>query len=124
MDDVCKNLPLILIAEDVDSNYLLFYYILKDNYQLIRAYNGQEAVELFQHHTPNLILMDIKMPRMDGYQATAQIRKISTTVPIIAITACAFKEDKEKILTSGFNAYLSKPINAILLKAVIEKFFK
>lgn len=117
-------LPKILIAEDTISNYLLLKFLLKNDYILIHAPNGVEAVRLFKASHPQLILMDIKMPKMDGYQATAEIRKLSEEIPIIAVTAYAFKEDMEKILESGFNAYLVKPINNGELKKTIESFFK
>lgn len=109
----------ILIAEDDDSNYILFRVLLKNDYNLVRAYNGREAVQLFQKCHPHLILMDIKMPEMDGYEATAAIRHLSPSVPIIAVTAYAFREDQERILSSGFSDYLSKPVNGRVLKSKI-----
>ena len=109
----------ILIAEDTDSNYRLFETILMKDYQLLHARNGQEAVEMFREHEPHLILMDINMPVMNGYEAVEQIRKLSTVVPIIAVTAYAFEQDEQKILHSGFDAYTSKPINATMLKGKI-----
>lgn len=110
----------ILIAEDDPSNYLLFEILLKQDYWLYHANNGIEAIELFKQHQPQLILMDIKMPEMDGFEATAQIRKLSKTIPIIAITAYAFPEDQERILNSGFDGYLSKPINSLELRRTIQ----
>lgn len=106
----------ILIAEDNLSNYKLFDTILKGEYNLIHASNGKEAVELFREYNPEIILMDIKMPDMDGYEATAEIRKYSETVPIIAVTANAFEEDERQILSSGFDSYIAKPINGKDLK--------
>lgn len=102
----------ILVAEDNESNFLLFDSILSSQYKLIHAWDGVEAVELFDEHNPQLVIMDINMPRMDGYEATNEIRKRSTTVPIIAVTAYAFASDKERIMENGFNSYVSKPINA------------
>lgn len=102
----------ILIAEDNESNYMLFQSILESEYKLIHAWDGVEAVKLFKEHKPQLILMDIGMPHMDGYEATKEIRKISSDVPIIAVTAFAFASDKEKILANGFEGYIAKPINA------------
>lgn len=102
----------LLIAEDNESNYMLFESILGSHYKLIHAWDGVEAVELFNEHNPQLVIMDINMPRMDGYEATREIRKMSTTVPIIAVTAYAFASDKERIMENGFNSYVSKPINA------------
>lgn len=113
---VSKNKLKILIAEDTDSNYKLFASILKNEYQLIHASNGREAVELFCKEHPHLIIMDINMPVLNGYEAVEEIRKISSAVPIIAVTAYAFDSDEQRILHSGFNAYASKPINANALK--------
>lgn len=122
MNNVRESIPLLLIAEDNESNYLLFEYLLKNDYRLLHACNGLEAIELFREYQPALILMDIKMPELDGYRATAQIRKESMTIPIIAITAYAFAEDEEKILNSGFDAYIVKPVKTEQLKQVIKAF--
>lgn len=111
--------PLILIAEDNDNNYFLLHAMLEDEYELIHAHDGLEAVEMFKLHNPRLILMDISMPNMDGYEATKEIRKISTTVPIVAVTAYAFASDKERIMSIGFNGYISKPINPVKLETEI-----
>lgn len=110
-EKVEKNRLKILIAEDNSSNYKLFETILRKEYQLIHAWNGKEAIELFNSHHPHLILMDINMPVLDGYNATSEIRKISATIPIIAITAYAFSADEERVLANGFNEYIAKPIN-------------
>lgn len=111
----------LLIAEDDNSNFKLYSMMLKD-YRLIHAWNGKEAIDLFRQYQPDLILMDIKMPQMDGYEATAKIREISSTVPIIAVTAFAFAEDEDRALKSGFNAYVSKPIKVTELKKIIASF--
>lgn len=106
----------ILVAEDHDSNYRLIESILKKEYNLVHAWNGEEAVALFKKHDPQLILMDINMPIMDGYEATKEIRKFSTKVPIIAVTAFAYASDEQKVMENGFDAYMTKPINANQLK--------
>lgn len=111
----------ILIAEDDPSNYKLFESILGKEYTLIHAWNGKEAVELFKEHAPNLILMDIKMPEMDGYEATSIIRKYSRNIPIIATTAYAFSTDEDQIMSSGFNGYIAKPIHRSALKQRIQE---
>ena len=113
--------PVILIAEDNDSNYMLFESILEDDYTLYHALDGSEAVEMFPQVKPDLVLMDISMPHMDGYEATSIIRKIDTNVPIIAVTAYAFASDRDRIMSNGFNAHVSKPINADRLVAEIER---
>lgn len=110
----------LLVAEDNESNYLLFETILSNDYNLIHAWDGREAVDLFKQHQPNIIIMDINMPNMDGYEATREIRKVSKTVPIIAVTAYAFASDKERIMENGFNGYVSKPVNANKLKSELK----
>ncbi len=109
----------ILVAEDNDSNFKLLNSILKDRFYLIHAWDGKEAVEMFKQHNPHLILMDINMPGMDGYEATRLIRELSPTVPIMAVTAFAFAEDEKQILQNGFDAYTSKPVNAKKLNSQI-----
>ncbi|MEG1644758.1 MAG: ATP-binding protein [Alistipes sp.] len=109
----------ILIAEDNESNYKLFESILRQEYKLIHAWNGQEAVALFTEHQPHLVLMDINMPIMNGYEATAEIRKISAEVPIIAVTAFAYTSDEQRVMESGFSGYMPKPIQANTLKTQI-----
>ncbi|WP_298616681.1 response regulator [uncultured Odoribacter sp.] len=116
--------PMILIAEDNSDNYLLLKCILQSNYTLLHAWNGKEAIELYKQQHPQLVLMDIRMPGIDGFEATAEIRKISTTVPIIAITAYAYAQDIEQILKSGFNNYISKPIDVINLKEKVREIFE
>ena len=94
----------ILVAEDNDSNYILMNYILKKHYEYFRARNGQEAVELAETEKPDLILMDLKMPVMDGLEATR--------LPIVALTANAFDSDRHAALEAGCDDFLSKPVNA------------
>ena len=109
----------ILVAEDNEYNYKLIESILKKEYKLIHAWNGREAVELYLKHKPQIILMDINMPVMNGYEATREIRKYAPNVPIIAVTAFAYASDEEKIKEHGFNDYAPKPINASILKKQI-----
>ena len=111
----------ILIAEDNPSNYKLLNTILKDEYKLIHAWNGKEAVEKFKEHKPHLVLMDINMPEMNGYEATAEIRKFDSTTPIIAVTAFAYASDEQKVMENGFNGYMSKPINAKQMRTKIAE---
>ena len=115
-----------MIAEDNSSNYRLFESILKPEYKLIHAWNGKEAVELFYQHKPQLILMDIKMPVMDGYEATQKIRqledKTKADIPIIAMTANAFEEDAKAAIEAGMNAHMAKPIRIESLYEIIEQY--
>ena len=114
----------VLIAEDNESNFLLFESILKRQYNILHAWDGEEAVELFKKYNPHLILMDINMPKKTGYEATQLIREMSPTVPIMAVTAYVYAEDEERILNSGFDAYTSKPINAQKLQSDIVDLLK
>lgn len=120
-----KDKLTIMIAEDNESNYRLFQSILKKEYHLIHAWDGQEAVELYKEYRPQIILMDINMPVMDGYEATQEIRKLSTDVPIIAVTAFAYASDEQRAMENGFDGYMAKPINAPQLKqqiaAILQK---
>lgn len=115
---------MILIAEDNSGNFKLFESILKHEYNLLHAWNGKEAVELFKKHQPHLVLMDINMPEMNGYEATAEIRKLSKVVPVIAVTAYAFASDEQRIMDSGFDGYTAKPLNAKELKQQIVSALK
>lgn len=112
----------VLIAEDTDSNYLLLNIVLRKKYDLARAYNGQQAIDLYQSEKPDIILMDIKMPIMDGLEATKEIRKTDSKVPIIALTANAFDSDKQKALEAGCNNYMAKPIVAAELLQLMMKY--
>mgnify|MGYP003584997070 CR=1 FL=1 len=106
-----SNRALILIAEDTDSNFILENSMLKKMYTVERALDGIDAVEKCQSIKPDLILMDMQMPRMDGLEATKKIREFNKNVPIIAVTAFAFEQDKINALAAGCNTYVSKPIS-------------
>lgn len=102
----------ILVAEDNDSNYMLMTYVLKKHFDYVRARNGQEAVDMVTTEQPDLILMDIKMPIMDGLEATRRIKAQHPDLPIIALTANAFDSDRQLALDAGCNDFLAKPVNA------------
>ena len=115
----------ILLAEDVDINREIVYSLLEDTYITIdSAVNGKEAVEIYCGNADSydLILMDIQMPEMDGYEATRQIRKYAKNVPIIAMTANAFREDVERCLEAGMNDHLAKPIEVDKLLDTLERY--
>lgn len=114
----------ILIAEDMDSNFELLNAILSSTYNLIRARDGIEAVSLFNDKKPDLILMDIKMPNMDGLDATRIIRELSPNIPIIALSAYAYKQDTEEALAAGCNDFLAKPLSVAKLKLILNKWLK
>lgn len=111
----------ILVAEDNESNYFLISSILEDDYDVIHAHDGREALSLWEEVKPDLILMDINMPYLDGYEATRRIRQTDANVPVIAVTAYAFASDRVRIMDSGFNSYVSKPVNADRLVSEIHR---
>ena len=112
----------ILVAEDNDSNYILMTYILKRSYQFLRARNGQEAVELADKGGIDLVLMDIKMPVMDGLEATAAIKEKHPELPVVALTANAFDIDKQQAVDAGCVAFLAKPVKLQNCMETIKKY--
>ena len=111
----------ILIAEDEDSNFDLLKAILGRKYRLIRARDGMEAVTSYDEAKPDLILMDIKMPNLDGLEATKIIRELSHTVPIIAQSAYAYQQDQIAAMDAGCSDFIAKPISQAKLKDMINK---
>ncbi|MBN2615406.1 MAG: response regulator [Bacteroidales bacterium] len=116
--------PLILIAEDDNISFTFLKLVLTSHgYRVLHAENGQDAVELFKTNPDiAMVLMDVKMPGMNGLEATREIRKLSPTVPIIAQTAYALAGDSEKTLEAGCNDYVSKPVTADLLMKKINQY--
>lgn len=120
----------ILIAEDVSLNMLLIKTFMKNhfpNVKVIDVDNGQAAVDAFENHSIDLILMDVQMPELDGYEATETIRKIEKErgqdqIPIIALTAGAIKGERERCLQAGMNHFLTKPIDKPLLIAALQQY--
>lgn len=112
----------VLVVEDNDSNYLLMTFILRSHYEFARAKNGQEAVDLAKTGDFDLILMDLKMPVMDGLEATRQIKAETPKIPIIALTANAFDNDREHAFEAGCDDFLSKPVSSEKCLEVIAKF--
>lgn len=117
-----QQLKKILVAEDVDSNFILLKNIIGGSYVLLWAKDGYEAVEMYKRDQPDLILMDIKMPRMDGLEATRIIRSYSKEIPIIALTAYAFEADRERALEAGCNDFVTKPISEEMLGKALGRF--
>lgn len=121
-DTEVKKKPTILVAEDTESNYILVSYILKNEYEVIWARDGVEAIEKYESIHPDLILMDVRMPRLGGLAATCHIRETDKEIPIIALTAFAFDSDKVKTLEAGCTDFLSKPIQAATLRKTVQKY--
>jgi CheY-like chemotaxis protein len=118
--------PLILLAEDNESSIrTVSDYLHAKNYRVVVARNGSEAIELARQERPEVILMDIQMPGMDGLEATRRIRDEAglSKIPIIALTALAMRGDREKCLAAGANDYMSKPCSLKKLVEMIEKQF-
>ena len=113
--------PTLLIAEDTDSNYELLHAILGKVYNLVRARDGMEAVTLFDEIKPDLILMDIKMPNLNGLEATKIIRELSPKVPIIMQSAFAYEYDRNAAKDAGCNEFITKPVAQDKLKMIVKR---
>ena len=113
----------VLLAEDVKANQMLVKYALKQRgHEVDIAQDGREAIELASNGSYDVVLMDVQMPEMDGFQATAAIRALpkGSGVPIIALTAHALPTDRERCLAAGMNGYLAKPLDLVQLAEVVE----
>ena len=119
----------ILICDDEqDIVNALKIYLMADGYQVFEAYNGREALEILKKEDIHLVLMDIMMPVMNGYEATKMIRSLdredAKTIPIIAMTANAFTEDRIRAKEAGMDEHVAKPVDVELLIKVIHKLVK
>ena len=119
-----QNAPLILVAEDEDSNYELVRIVLTKRYRLLRAHNGIEAVTLCEDEHPDLILMDIRMPDMNGLDATRIIKEVNHDIPIIALSAYAFDENIREAKAAGCDEFLAKPFRVEDLLDTVGKFIQ
>lgn len=119
-----KKLNVLIVEDDVVSEKLISLYIKEFSPRVFKARTGVEAVELFRNNTDiDLVLMDIKLPDLSGYEASIQIRQLSKDVVIIAQTAYGLSGDREKAIEAGCNDYISKPINKDKLFELINKYF-
>ena len=116
------NQKTILVAEDEDSNYELVKIVLQKRYRLLRAHNGIEAVNLNEDENPDLILMDIRMPEMNGLDATRIIKEINHNTPVIALSAYAFEENIREAKLAGCDEFMSKPFRVENLIEVVKKY--
>ncbi len=117
----------ILVVEDTPNNMKLITMVLKRHeYETIEAVTGEEGVEMAASENPDIILMDIQLPGIDGYEATRQIKQLESmkNVPIIAITSYAMAGDRETVMEAGCSGYLEKPINPLTIMDQIEKIIK
>lgn len=117
----------ILVVEDNDRNRRLMRIVLKaKGYEVMEATTGKEALDYLSTQTPDLILMDIQLPRTDGLTLTKEIKSNAQTkdIPIIAVTAYAMKGDKERMLEAGCDDYISKPIDTQKLPLIIAEILR
>ncbi len=114
--------PVILVVEDNPDNLGTMRVLLQDSYGVLEAVDGRAGVELARRHVPDLILMDLALPVLDGFAALAEIREDEALrhIPVVAVTARAMKGDREEILARGFDGYISKPVEEELLKKTIR----
>jgi two-component system cell cycle response regulator DivK len=115
-------LKTILIVEDTDLNIDLLTQILEDEYNIIVAKDGVQGVSMTEQNMPDLVLMDISLPIMDGYDATRIIRKSFQSMPIFGLSAHAMQGDAEKAKTAGCNEYLTKPVDEVILLKKIKEY--
>lgn len=114
----------ILIVEDVDLNLDLLVQLLEDDYELVTARDGAEGVEIAAREIPDMILMDMSLPVMDGWEATRKIKDNPglKQIPIIGLSAHAMSGDREKALEAGCDDYLTKPVDDLLLFALLDAY--
>lgn len=116
------NQKTILVAEDEDSNYELVKIVLQKRYRLLRAHNGIEAVNLNEDEHPDLILMDIRMPEMNGLDATRIIKEINHETPVVALSAYAFEENIREAKMAGCDEFMAKPFRVENLVEMVKKY--
>jgi CheY-like chemotaxis protein/nitrogen-specific signal transduction histidine kinase len=116
------NMKKILVAEDEDSNYELVKIVLQKRYKLIRAHNGIEAVTMNEDEHPDMILMDIRMPEMNGLDATRIIKEVSSNTPVVALSAYAFEENIREAKAAGCDDFMAKPFKVENLIEMVKKY--
>ena len=117
-----QNAPLILVAEDEDSNYELVRIVLAKRFRLLRAKNGIEAVTLCEEEHPDLVLMDIRMPDMNGLDATRIIKEVNRDIPVVALSAYAFDENIREARAAGCDEFMAKPFRVEDLLDLVNKY--
>jgi len=122
--DTTKNAVILCIEDNHDNSLLVRRILEAEGYRFVEARNARTALELIAAYTPDLILMDINMPDIDGYTLTARLRSLPNTknIPILAVTANALKGDRERSLAAGCDAYIEKPIDVDRLPEQISQF--
>ena len=114
----------ILIVEDLDLNIDLLTQLLEDDYSLLFARDGAQGISMALQNNPDLILMDISLPILDGYEATRKIRETLKSTPIIGLSSHAMSGDAEKAKEAGCNDYLTKPLDSKLLFQKLNEYLR
>jgi len=125
-DKKMERKKILVVDDDKKSRYLVSFLLEKEGFKVIMATNGLEGIEAARKQQVDLIIMDIKMPKMDGYETTRRIRRLKKykSIPIIALTSYAITEDKEKVIKAGCTEYMSKPITPETFINEIKKFLE
>jgi len=115
---------ILIVEDDKKSLYLARFILEKKGYEVIEARDGLEAIDRVSMERPDLILMDMQLPKLDGYEATRRIKadKKSDKIPVVALTAYAMKGDREKTLAAGCSGYIEKPIDPATFAEEVKKY--
>ena len=121
-----NDATILYVEDNVDNRTLVRRILMAEGYNLLEANNATQALEILNETQPNLILMDINMPDMDGYSLTAKIKSTPglEAIPIVALTANVMRGDRERSLEAGCDGYIQKPIDIDLLSEQIERFLR
>ncbi|MEK6553601.1 MAG: response regulator, partial [Bdellovibrionota bacterium] len=119
---VLKGLNVLVVEDSQDNQMLIDIYLQNLGAQINSAYDGREGVESALKNSYDVVLMDVQMPQMDGHQAARKLRSLGYTRPIVALTAHAMSEERAKCLDSGFNDFLTKPIQRDLLVDTLARY--
>src|SRR5207302_9772325 len=117
----------ILVVEDNEKNMMLFRDVLEaTGYRLLEATTGEQAVELAATHSPNLVLMDIQLPDIDGVEALGRLRgnERTASIPVVALTAQAMQDDRKRFLDAGFDGYISKPVDVVEFVKTVKEYLR
>ncbi|MEW6570430.1 MAG: response regulator [Nitrospirota bacterium] len=128
MEDTRKGPPrkILIVEDNQDSRELVVKILRNSGYVTVEAEDGEEALQKAMAEKPNLILMDISIPKIDGYEVTKRLKSLDefSEIPIVALTAHAMKGDREKFIATGFEGYISKPINIRELPELIRAYLR
>ena len=123
---MANQITVLYVEDNPDNRLLVRRILMAHGYRLLEAEHASKAIEILQKETPDLILMDINMPEMDGYTLTAKLRRIPslTHIPVIALTANVMKGDRERTLEAGCDGYIQKPVDIDSFPEQIAKYLK